>query len=813
MKKLCIFYLLISISYLGIAQTKTIDELTKNTVLKEGFFDFYYNDNQGKVLLFVKNLNSEFLYYPSLAHGIGSNDIGLDRGRLSSERIVKFEKHGSKLLLIESNYKFRALSNDPLEKAAVKESFASSVLFGFEILGQNDSGFLIDLSQFLLTDAVEAIEDISNSKQGSYSLDLSRSAIYEPMCKSFPDNTEFQTIITLKGNNAGKYLSEVAPNTNYISMHQHHSFVRLPDDNFKMREFDPRIGYGGIDFYDFATAINKPIVKKYISRHRLYKKDPNAVVSEPVKPIVYYMDRGAPEPIRSALMEGASWWNQAFEAAGYKNAFQIKLMPEDADPMDIRYNLIQWVHRSTRGWSYGSSIIDPRSGEIIKGKVTLGSLRVRQDYLIAQGLAGNFDTGNDDELLKMSIDRLKQLAAHEVGHTLGLPHNYISSTNGRASVMDYPHPLVSLNNNKIDFSGSYTMEIGEYDKASIQWGYLDMRDAKAESLELERIVQNTMKRGLIFLTDQDARPLGSVHPQTHLWDNGSNATEELLRVSKIRNFALNQMAEKSIPNKVPLATLEEVLVPMYMFHRYQVQAASKAIGGLYYYNALKGDNLPIVSQVEPAQQRRAFQEVLNTLEPSFLSLPVGLLKLIPPRPFRYDMNPRETFTRRTGMGFDALAPAEASVQLSLELLLNPERLSRLSQQKILDPNQFSTIEMLSKMNSNLWKNQMVFSNSSDYYTLLKRLTATMYLQGLLKVSTNKKLSVEAKSNVLGAINQIRETVNKETSVGNGFAAYVKKLLFVFDENPTIDTTEHFNIAPDGQPIDQDYDWLGVDCNK
>ena len=453
------------------ANGQEIDLLLKDFKKSEGYFTFYWNDSKGKIYLEVKDLGQEFLYYPSLAQGIGSNDIGLDRGKLSREHVLKFERFGNKIMMVEPNYSFRAITNDALEKKAVEESFAKSILFGFEILKNSDGKFIIDFTPFLLRDAVHASDDIALAKQGTYSFDASRSGIYASMCKTFPNNTEFEAIVTLSGSKPGYYLSSVVPNADHVTMHQHHSFVKLPDLNFKPRVFDPRIGYNGIEFYDYSSPINQPIIKKYISRHRLEKKDPNAVLSEPIKPIIYYLDSGVPEPIRSALFEGATWWNQAFEAAGYKDAFQVKMLPADADPMDIRYNLVQWVHRSTRGWSYGSSVIDPRTGEILKGKVTLGSLRVRQDYMLAQGLAGDFSQLDDTKLNKLSLDRLKQLAAHEIGHTLGLPHNYISSIQGRASVMDYPHPLVFLKDGKVDFSEAYTMGIGEYDKSSIIWGY------------------------------------------------------------------------------------------------------------------------------------------------------------------------------------------------------------------------------------------------------------------------------------------------------------------------------------------------------
>jgi hypothetical protein len=804
-KKLRFIALFLAIPFFVFAQD--IDSQLKDSKKMEGFFTFYWNEVKGKVFLEVKDLGQEFLYYPSLAQGLGSNDIGLDRGKLSDEHILKFERLGNKIMMTEPNYRFRAITNDPLEKRAVEESFAKSILFGFEILKNTDGVYLIDFTPFLLRDAIGAAKDIAATKQGNYNFDLSRSGIYSPMCKSFPKNTEFQAVITLGGSGAGSYLSEVAPNTDFVTMHQHHSFVKLPEPGFKPREYDPRIGYGGIEFYDYSSPINEPIIKKYTSRHRLQKKDPSAVMSEAVEPIVYYLDSGVPEPIRSALFEGATWWNQAYEAAGYKNAFQVKMLPADADPMDVRYNLIQWVHRSTRGWSYGMSVIDPRTGEILKGKVTLGSLRVRQDYMLAQGLAGDFSTGKSDSLLnKLALDRLKQLSAHEIGHTLGLPHNYISSIQGRASVMDYPHPLVFLNNGKVDLSEAYSMGIGDYDKTSIIWGYQDFPKNVDEKAELDRIVNNMFRKNQQFLTDQDARPDGSVHPQTHLWDNGSDATDELKRLMELRNHVLKNFDEKKLQAEAPMATLEEVFVPMYMFHRYQVQAASKAIGGAFYTNAVKGDLQKIYVPVDAAAQRKSVSTLLETLQPEFLAVPKQLLTLIPPRPFRYPANPKETFKRHTGMSFDVLSPAESAAQLTLSLMLEPRRASRLATQQIYDKNLPPFSEVLSRMTSFIVKNENLSKN--NYLGQIKRVVAEMYITELKKLEGDNIANLEAKSNVAAELKDIETYFAKNQAILGGFGLYVNNLL---KNGASAVEKKSFFIAPDGQPIDQDYDWL--DCEN
>lgn len=786
----------------------TIATFTNGMEKQPGFLTFYWDAKKGKIWLDIDKFDTELLYYPSLASGIGSNDIGLDRGRLEQEHIVKFQRTGPKILMVEPNYHYRAISNDPLERRAVEESFAQSVHWGFDAVAEEGNRALVDLTPFLMQDAVGAVQDISRTRQGSFRLDASRCALHLPHSKAFPQNTEFEVTITLTGDSPGAYLRSVVPTPTSVTMRQHHSFVQLPEPGYKAREFDPRIGYGGIDYFDYATPVSQPIVKRYISRHRLEKKDPKAAVSEAVKPIVYYLDPGTPEPIRTALMEGTAWWNQAFEAAGYKDAFQVKLLPANADPMDIRYNVIQWVHRSTRGWSYGASIIDPRTGEIIKGKVTLGSLRVRQDYLIAQGLVGKFDTDTSHvaEMMQMSLDRLRQLAAHEVGHTLGLPHNYIASAQGgtafgRASVMDYPTMVASVKGANIDLSNAYIKGIGEYDKWSIIWGYQDFPAGTAEKPELNKIVQQMHAKGLTFLTDQDARPESSAHPATHLWDNGANAVDELKRTMEVRKVALSQFSEKKIPVGTPMATLEEVFVPMYLFHRYQVEAAAKVLGGQTYTNALRGDGQPVLSTVSAQEQRRALDALLSTIDPQTLTVPPFLLKNIPPRPFRYNPNTREVFKRRTGMTFDPLGPPEAAVGMTLRLILNPERCARLVHQKLFDPKQLGLDDVLNQLIQTVFRKP----TSPTYAGEISRMTGLKLAEQLIALAQNKDADGTVRDlahRSLQRIKKVAEPVSTAPTYG-----LITHLIRQYEQNPAQVQPAPALIPPDGMPIDPGQEWL------
>jgi hypothetical protein len=527
------------------------------------------------------------------------------------------------------------------------------------------------------------------------------------MTRNFPLNSELETTITFVNTDGqpGNFVQSVTPSADAVTLRMHLSFIQLPDSGFTPRVFDPRSSFIATSWYDYSTPVSEPIEKFFILRHRLKKKDPSAEKSEPVKPIVYYLDNGTPEPIRSALLEGARWWNQAFEAAGYINAFQVKILPDGADPMDIRYNMINWVHRSTRGWSYGNAVADPRTGEIIKGNVTLGSLRVRQDYLIAQGLLSPYGAANllrsDDPMLKMALSRLSQLAAHEVGHTLGLMHNFAASVSNRASVMDYPHPVVNIDAaGNIDLSSAYTTGIGEWDKIAITWGYSDY-PGNVAGAKLNQILSDAEKKGFLFISDRDARAAGGLHPFAHLWDNGTNAVEELNKVMKIRESALQKFGEASIPPHTPMAFLEDVLVPVYFFHRYQLEAVTKEIGGLNYTYALRGDGQVVTEPVSKKEQQNALDAVVKCIDPHVLALPLRIVQLIPPRPSGYDFS-KELFRKRTGLAFDALSPAETAADFPFSFLFNSQRMNRMLEYAV-EYNGLGLDEMLSTLIGKTWK--------------------------------------------------------------------------------------------------------------
>jgi hypothetical protein len=782
----------------------TITAKTSGLDRMDGLLPLYWDARAGKLWLEIPRPGEELIYIVSLPAGVGSNDIGLDRGQLGGERLVRFERVGPKVLLVQPNLAFRAVSENPDERRAVRDAFASSVLWGFTVAAEEGDRVLVDATDFALRDAHGVIPALKQAKQGDYKLDASRSALALERTKVFPRNTEIEATLTFTGDSPGQFLRSVTPTPEAVTVRERQSFVALPPPGYHTRANTPGAGYFGISYADYATPIDQPIVQRLISRHRLEKKNPGAAVSDPVQPIVYYVDRGAPEPIRSALLDGARWWNAAFEAAGYRNAFRVELLPEGADPMDVRYNVIQWVHRSTRGWSYGGSVTDPRTGEILKGHVTLGSLRVRQDYLLAEGLLSPYETGRETppELERMAIARIRQLSAHEVGHTIGLAHNYVASTEGRASVMDYPAPLARLKaNGTVDLSDAYAVGVGAWDSVAIRYGYGDVPAGAGEAKALGDILTRARARGITFLTDQDARPAGSLHPSAHLWDNGSAPAAELARVMAVRRKALERFGERAIRAGMPLATMEEALVPLYLHHRYQTEAAAKLVGGAWYSYALRGDGQEPTRPVPAADQEAALAALLRTLEPAELALPRALLARIPPRPFTYDAT-RELFGRNTGLAFDAVSPAVAAADLTVSLLLDGERAARLVEQHALDP----TLPSLDGMLARLADAVFAPAPANGYLAEIQRAEQRVLAERLMRLAETAEMhQVRA---VATARLEALKTQLATTPSGDEAARAHTRLLVAdigrfLDRPYTAQQRIPLPAAPPGQPIGED----------
>jgi hypothetical protein len=726
------------------ARIPPIEERTAGMQRLDGYFPLYWEERTGSLFLEIGRFDVDFLYATGLAAGLGSNDIGLDRGQEGGGKVVSFQRVGPRVLMVQGNESFRSSSANPAERRSVEDSFAKSVLWGFAVAAESNGRVLVDATDFVLRDGHGASNALTAG--GVYRVDRGRSAIYMARTKAFPKNTEIEVTLTFANEAAGGRgggfgagpaqgpppiqvaptagapaggrggggrggfggglfsgtVASVTPTAEAVTLREHYSLVELPDNNFKPRYDDPRAGYGGLSFVDYSVPIGEPMVLRYVRRHRLEKKDPNAAISEAVKPIEYWVDSGAPEDVKKALVEGASWWNQAFEAAGFRNAFKVAVLPDGADPMDIRYNMINWVHRSTRGWSSGATVTDPRTGEIIKATVTLGSLRDRQDYLIFEGLLSPYRTGNEkpDVLYQTALKRIRQLSAHEVGHTLGLGHNYYDSTQGWISVMDYPHPLEKLREDgTLDISDAYPQRIGDWDKVAINYGYRQFAKGEDQAA-LGKILDDAWTKDLRYMTNQDTES----HPRVDQWSNGVNQADELARMMKVRRAALDRLGPQTIRTGAPMATVEEPLVPVFMYHRYAVESASSMVAGIDYIYGIRGDGRTPVKWETAANQRQALDALAATLKPAELAVPKQVLDAIPPRPPGFARH-RELFPRTTGDGFDPLSPATIAADVTIGFVLQLDRAARMVAQHAVDPALPGLEEVLDRMQKAVFEAQ------------------------------------------------------------------------------------------------------------
>ena len=799
----------------------------------DGLLSIDWDSEAGKIYLEIPHMgldgkSADLLYSNSLPYGTGSNDLGLDRGQVSEGRIVRFERSGPKVLLVQRNMAFRSSSSDPDEQLAVTQSFPESVLWGFMVAAESPEGaVLIDATDFFLHDHHGVSDTLAGLKQGTYKIDPSRSAIALDDTKAFPKNTQVEAELTFAadGPATGGFVRDVTPDPHAITIRERTSFIELPPPGFTPRRFSTRAGYFPSGYRDYTAPLGESLDQLFILRHRLIKKDPNCInACEAVAPIQYYVDRGAPEPVRSALVEGARWWDQAFEAAGWaKGTFRVDILPAGADPMDVRYNIIQWVHRYTRGWSYGEAVADPRTGEIIKGNVTLGSLRGRQDYLIAEALSspykeeapratgGDSKPSSDDPALQMVLSRIRQLAAHETGHTLGLAHNFAASTVAQGdSVMDYPHPYITIDaKGHIDLSHAYAANIGDWDKVAINYGYREFSPqvtAEAEQAALNKILSDADHAGQVYITDEDARPFGSAHPHAHLWDNGSDPAAELDRVLAVRAAALKGFGQAAIRPGTPMAQLEQALVPLYLFHRYQAEAAIKEIGGLDYRYNLRGDGLPNPSIVDPAEQRKALTAVLKTLAPETLTLPESILSLLPPVPPGYPRT-RESFPSHTGLTFDPIAAAESAADLTLTVLLDPARASRLIEYHMRVPASLSLRGVLEAVSSTVAERpEAGHSMSSE----VERAVEVRALEAMLALAVNPATSSQARAiartHISDVLKQLTSTPAPEDTAEAIHRTALIGRINEFEHDPATFVPAPPIEAPPGMPIGDDEDF-------
>jgi hypothetical protein len=791
------------------AAPRSIAALTAGLAAQPGFLSVWRDAGKGRVLMAVGELDTPFLLVSSLPRGLGSNEVGLDRGQPGDVRMVRFEKRGARLFLVQDNTRFVAASADGDERNAATAAFARAVLWSGDILASDAGNDLVDFSSFLLADQHGIARRLAGAKQGNYTVNAARSAVLPEAAKSFPDNTELEAELTFAGPGEGSAVRRVAADPANLTLRQHISLVRLPGPGFAPRAYHPASGGNANPYVDFAATLSASTDVRWQRRHRLQKADPSTPSGAVRKPIVYYLDRGIPEPVRSALLDGARWWAGAFEKAGFRDAYRVELLPEGADPMDVRYNVINWVNRDQRGWSYGSSLVDPRTGEIIKGTVTLDSQRMRQDMLIAESLLAPYGSPGgaaDPARAKMAEDmvlaRLRQLAAHEVGHTLGFAHNFAASRHGNGSVMDYPHPLPALGaDGGVTLPQPYGTGLGAWDDFIVAHAYTEFATPQAEADGLARLRAHARVQGLDYVSVADSRPSGAGHPGGLMWDVGTDALAGWDLLMAARRRALERFSVAVLPDARQAGELEARLVPVYLLHRYQAEAVARLVAGGTFEYATAGDlrsgaARAGVRTVPADTQRKALRRLVDSLRAEELALPAGLLDQLTPPSHGYQRGP-EYFATGMDRVFDPYAAAQAAAAQTCQFLLDPARINRLSWQHARDPRQPGVADTLEVILAGTWKRAAVPS-ALPGGAALQRAANWVVLDSVLRLLDGGKLHPQVDAEVRQSMRGFAAWLAKHPSGGDRREAAGLVTRYLAD--PASVTLRSVPAIPPGAPI-------------
>ena len=650
----------------------------KDTEKLTGFFNVYRKRENLYVEIKPAQLKMPFLSIVSCARGIGQN--GLLGGLPIDDRTLQFERVGDHVLLVQVNERFTTPKGTPID-AARDLSIGNSVLASLKIESEQDSthALLVDLAPVLVSDITDLGEAMHAALGKSVRLDNSRSALGK--AKNFPDNTELEALLTWTPSDRTGLDVSAVPDERFIPITVHYSFSKLPEVPMAPRYADDRVGYFLSAQKDFSRDEKDSFFMRYIHRWRLEKRDPSAAVSEPVKPIVYYVDKTVPEKFRPWVKEAIEKWQVAFEGAGFKNAIIAKDAPGDStfDPEDVRYSTIRWITSSEPVFgAIGPSRIDPRTGEILDADIlfeasmfqsyrnlyrrittaqeleegALPQLKIQREWAHASernaaGMTARCDlaTAASDAgaLLGMTLKMDGTLppgspvpdeylhpavvwaVMHEVGHTLGLRHNFRSSTSTPApklqdvawttehglysSVMEYPTPNISYDRAK---QGQYwTSGAGTYDKWAIRFGYAPSGAAAADQdvAFATRIADESLQPGHEYSTDEDTYPADAPDPRSNIFDLG----DDPLGYAKGRTDYLaklwrdDRFESRVVGDTGDLTALKRAMDTLVLQYGQAAGMAVKYLGGSYISRVHKGQpgEVDPVVPVAAARQREA----------------------------------------------------------------------------------------------------------------------------------------------------------------------------------------------------------------